>query len=147
MIVRDVIDINAPPEVVWDVTRDVERWPEWTPTVTSATLLGERTLRLGATARIKQPGQAEAQWVVTSFEDGRRFTWETRRPGLRMIATHEIFPERSGARNVLVMEAKGLLALLLAPVLRGVIRRALAMENQGLKQRCEEISRDRRAFK
>lgn len=140
MIVRDVIYIEAPPEAVWDVTLDVERWPEWTPTVTSATLLDDGILKLGASARIKQPGQAEARWVVTAYESGRRFTWETRRPGLHMIATHEISRSGSGTQNALVMEAKGALAVLLRPVLRQTIRRALAAENLGLKKRCEEIT-------
>lgn len=140
MIVRDVIYIDAPPEAVWEVTRDVERWPEWTPTMTSATLLGDGVLKLGASARIKQPGQAEARWVVTAFESGRGFTWETRKPGLRMIATHEISRSGVGTQNELVMEAKGALAVLLRPILRQTIRRALAAENLGLKKRCEEIT-------
>lgn len=145
MIVRDVIHIDASPEVVWEVTRDVERWPEWTPTVTSATLLEPGEFRLGASAKIKQPGQAEARWVVTSFESGRRFTWETRRPGLRMIASHELSPAGAGTQNVLVMEAKGVLAFLLRPILRRAIREALSQENFGLKKRCEELSRVRKA--
>lgn len=40
--VQDAIHINATPEVVWRVTVDVERWPEWTPTVTSVRRTGLR---------------------------------------------------------------------------------------------------------
>ena len=83
--------------------------------------------------------------MVTSFESGHRFTWETRRPGLLMIASHELSPSGSGTRNVLTMEAKGVLAILLRPVLRRAILGALSQENLGLKKRCEEIARDRPA--
>lgn len=141
MIMQDVVCIDSSPEVVWKVTRDIERWPEWTPTVTSATLLGPGEFGLGASVKIKQPGQPAARWVVTAFESGRRFTWETRRPGLHMIASHEIAPAGSGAQNTLVMEVNGILAFFLRPMLRRTILRALSEENAGLKQRCEEIAR------
>ena len=35
MEVENTIHIEAPPAIVWAVTVDVERWPEWTPTVES----------------------------------------------------------------------------------------------------------------
>lgn len=144
MIVRHEIHIDASPGLVWDVTVDVERWPEWTPTVTAAQLLGGGVLRPGAEAKLQQPGQPEARWVVTTFERGRGFTWETRRPGLRMIATHEIVRERAGVKNILSIEAKGIMAMALRPILRKTFRRALAEENLGLKKYCEAMADDRR---
>ena len=62
-----VIHIDAPPEVVWAVTEDIERWPEWTPTVESAKRLDQGRLDIGSTALLKQPGLPEATWVVTAF--------------------------------------------------------------------------------
>jgi hypothetical protein len=79
--------------------------------------------------------------VVTEFEEGQRFAWETRRLGLRMIGGHEIAAEGSGTRNVLHVHASGAVAVLLWPVLRFAVRRALSDENGGLKKRCEEIAR------
>lgn len=141
MRVEDVIHVDASPEVVWAVTRDVERWPEWTPTVTSVTRVDRGAFGLGSVARIKQPLQPESEWVVTEFADGRRFAWETRRRGLRMTGTHEISPDGAGTTSVLRVEAQGAVAVLLWPLLRLAMRRALADENRGLKARCEEISR------
>jgi len=37
-------EINASAELVWATIRDVERWPEWTPTVTSVRLRTPRRL-------------------------------------------------------------------------------------------------------
>jgi len=137
MRVDHAIHIEAPPEVVWEVTRDVERWPEWTPTVTSVKRTDRGPFGVGSTARIKQPMQAEAEWVVTEFAPGRRFAWRTRRRGMRMTGIHQLIPEGEGTRNVLSVEAEGAVALLLWPLLRLAMRRALADENRGLKARCE----------
>jgi uncharacterized membrane protein len=141
MIIDDVITIDAPSDVVWAVTEDVERWPEWTPTITSVTLAGNGPFGLGSVARVKQPAQPESEWVVTEFASGQRFSWETRRTGLHMIGTHELYSDEAGTKNVMRVEAKGPLALLLWPILRPAMRWALSHENQGLKKRCEEMAR------
>ncbi len=137
MRVTNTLHIDAAPAVVWAVTRDVERWPEWTPTVTAVRLVDGGDLAVGSVARIRQPMQPESEWVVTELEPGRRFVWETRRTGLRMVGGHEIEPDGDGTRNVLTVEASGALAVLLWPVLRLAMTKALADENRGLKARCE----------
>ena len=141
MKVDDAIYIEASPDVVWAVTVDVEQWPEWTPTVTSVTRVDSGSFGLGSVARIKQPGQPESEWKVTEFASGQRFAWETRRLGLHVTGRHELFPDGKGTTNVLRAEAKGAVAVLLWPLLRPLMRRALSAENRGLKVRCEEISR------
>jgi uncharacterized membrane protein len=141
MIVEQTTHIEAPPDVVWRVTADVERWPEWTPTVTSVKRLSEAPFGLGSVARIKQPGQSEADWVVTRFDPGQCFAWETKRTGLRLVGKHEISAEGGGTRNELRVHADGVLAVLLWPVLGVALRRALTEENQGLKKYCEQAAR------
>jgi uncharacterized protein YndB with AHSA1/START domain len=141
MIVEQSTHIEAPPDLVWRATADVERWPAWTPTVTSVKRLSEAPWGLGSVARIKQPGQSEADWVVTRFDPGQCFAWETKRAGLRMVGRHEISAEGGGTRNVLQADAHGFLAVFLWPVLRVALRRALMEENQGLKRYCEQVAR------
>lgn len=141
MRVENTTHINAPPEIVWAVTIDVERWPEWTPTVTAATRLDTGPLGVGSATRLRQPMQPEAEWVVEVFEPGQRFAWGTRRPGLHMVGVHELRAAGDGTECTLAVEATGILALLLWPLLRPAIGRALADENRGLKRRCEEGAR------
>ncbi|HSH41349.1 MAG TPA: SRPBCC family protein [Arenicellales bacterium] len=141
MKVEDSIHIEASPDIVWHVTREVERWPEWTPTVTSAVPLDQGPFGLGSVVRVKQPMQPEAQWVVTAFDEGRRFAWESRRPGMRFTASHELVGDDSGTTNILRVEAEGMLVMLLRPLLGMALPRALADENRGLKARCESIAR------
>ena len=59
MRIEDSIDIAAPVERVWELTMDVESWPQLTPTITSVKRLDHGPLAVGSAARIKQPAQAE----------------------------------------------------------------------------------------
>jgi uncharacterized membrane protein len=135
--VSDTIRIDAPAEVVWAITVDVERWPEWLPTVRSVTRLDDGPLRRGSVARLEQPMQPPGRWVVTALEANRIFAWESRRRGLHFIATHDLRPDASATMNTLTVEASGVLAVLLWPLLRAALRRALTAENRAFKQRCE----------
>jgi uncharacterized membrane protein len=49
------IDVEAPIERVWEGLREVERWPEWAPTVTSARRLEDGPLAVGSQVRVEQP--------------------------------------------------------------------------------------------
>jgi uncharacterized protein YndB with AHSA1/START domain len=44
---RIEVEIQAPPAQVWGVMRDLERRPEWIPTVTSLRLLERAPLAVG----------------------------------------------------------------------------------------------------
>lgn len=140
MTVTHSIHIEAPPAVVWAVTEDVERWPEWTPTVTAVRRLDAGPFGLGSVARLKQPAQPEADWTVTAFTPEEQFTWETRRPGLHIVGTHQMRQEGNGTLNTLRVEASDALAVVLWPLLRLAIGHALRQENHGLKTRCEALA-------
>ncbi len=139
MKLENVVHIDAPQEVVWAVTEDIERWPEWTPSVESVTRIDHGQFDVGSAALIKQPGLPEAKWFVTAFTRGERFTWESRVRGIQMIATHEIRAAASGTQSVLRVEMSGLVAVLLWPLIRFSARRLLEQENAGLKDRCETV--------
>ena len=79
------IEIKAPAERLWAVMRDIERWPEWTPTVTKIQRIGDGALAVGSRAMIWQPKLPPARWeVIEPKEDERTFTWMTRSPGVRL---------------------------------------------------------------
>ncbi len=136
---ENVTDINAPPEVVWSVTEDVERWPEWSPTMESIQRLDEGPFDVGSAARIKQPGRPPAEWRVTELKRGERFAWETRVRGMRMIGTHEVIPIETGTRSRLRIEITGLPVVLFWPLIFLSGRNSLKRENAGLKARCEKL--------
>src|SRR4051794_16254836 len=98
------IDIQAPPDRVWEAVRDVERWPEWTPTVISVRPLDPGALAVGSRAIVRQPKLLPARWQVIEIEDGRSFTWITRSPGLSVTARHSVEGAANGSRVTLSLD-------------------------------------------
>ena len=120
---------------MWAVLSNIERWAEWTPTVTRIERLERGRLGVGSRARIWQPKLRPAVWEVTELVDGRSFTWVTRAPGVRVIATHGVEGTPAGTRATLSLRFAGPLGWLVALVTRGINRRYLALEAQGLRER------------
>lgn len=140
------VEITAPPETVWAVWDDVERWPDWNDAVDEAewvnrTASGGR-LVVGQRARLKQPRLLAGVWRVTDAKPDSSFTWETRVPGVITRATHEITATGEEACQVrLGVSQTGLLAWLVGLLFGRLTRRYVGMEAEGLKQRAETISR------
>ena len=132
------VEIAAPAERVWEVLTDVERWPEWTETVTSVKRLDEGPLRRGSRARINQPKIPETEYVVTQLDPGRSFTWVATGPGVRTTARHDVEVLPSGrSRVTLAVEQGGWLGSVMGRFYRGLTDHYLADEASGLKSRCE----------
>jgi uncharacterized membrane protein len=134
------VNIDAPPEKVFALLRDVERWPEWTPSMTSVQRLDQGPLAIGSSARVCQPKLRAAVWQVTELEEDRNFTWVTHTPGLHMTAGHWIEPEGAGCRVLLSYEMSGLIAPVASSLFGDLIEQYLAIESRGLKQRAESAA-------
>jgi hypothetical protein len=127
--------------VVFAVLTDIERWPEWTPTVTRVERLGDAgaPLALGGRLRIVQPKVPPAEWTVTALEAGRGFRILSRSPGATVEANHWAEPLDDGRRSRVTLSVtfSGWLGRLIARMMRGLNERYLAQEAAGLKRRCE----------
>lgn len=137
------VDIAAAPERVWDVMRDVERWPEWTPSMERVQRLEGGAFAVGSRVRIKQPSLPPSDWRVTALEEGRGFAWASRSPGVRVRGEHWIEPTRDGSRVTLSLHFSGPLGPLVARLGRSLIERYVAMEASGLRERSEELDGSR----
>jgi hypothetical protein len=132
------IDIEASPERVWSVIIDVERWPHWTPTVTSLVLLDRAPFAVGSRARIRQPKLPTALWEVTQLDEhAREFTWVNRKPGICATARHVVEARGNGSRATLSMEFSQILGPLIARLTRSLTTQYMAIEAAGLKARSE----------
>jgi uncharacterized membrane protein len=145
------VDIQAPPDVVWAVWSDVERWPEWTAGVSRVDVLarGERPeaaagpLAVGTRVRIRQPKFPPAVWQVTEVEENRRFTWVSVSPGAHVTGSHTIEPHAGGSRATLALTFAGPIARLVGWLSRSLTERYLHLEADGLKARSEQRARSR----
>jgi uncharacterized protein YndB with AHSA1/START domain len=131
------VDIDAPPARVWDVMIDVEKWPEWTASMSSVKRLDPGELRVGSRVRIKQPGLAPATMTITHIEPDKCFTWRATAPGVVVTATHTIIEKGKGSQVVLSLYFDGFVGGIIARATRGINERYIAYEAAGLKKRSE----------
>lgn len=116
---------------------DVQRWHEWTPSITSITPLDADTLAAGRRFVSRQPKLPRAIWTVSEVRAGHRFTWVSTAPGLRVSAVHAVESTASGSRITLSIEMQGLLGGIWGRLTRRLTERYLALEAEGLKARSE----------
>ena len=133
------IDIAAPAQLIYEVYTEVERWPEWTASVTSVERLHQGPLRVGSRVRIKQPRLPTAVWEVTEVVTGRSFTWIARGPGIITTASHVVTPPGADGpiRVTASLQQTGPLGQLLGFLTKRLTNRYLQTEVRGLKARCE----------
>ena len=130
------LETSAPPDRVWQVWSDVNRWPDWNPDMKASHVDGP--LKLGATDNIDTRSGGKHDVVVTHFEQGRSFELEsTALPGTKMGIRATITPSGSGSRITQGFEPRGLLAPIVGPMMGGAILKTFNSVLNGLKQKVE----------
>jgi Polyketide cyclase / dehydrase and lipid transport len=139
MIIDSSVHIEAPALLVWDVFSEVQRWPEWTASVTRLAALDGPGLAVGKRYEIKQPRMPKLVWEVTEVLPGASWTWVQRSPGGSTIARHDVVATTDSQTLVRQrLDHRGLLAVLVGRLMRGMSKRYLELEAQGLKKRSEQ---------
>jgi hypothetical protein len=136
-----VDDILAEPKTVFAVLCDVERWPNWTPTMTQVRRLESGTFGLGSRAEVQQPKLKPSVWAVSEFVPDRNFTWATGAPGVRMTAAHELETTASGCRVTLSMDVEGWLGFMVLLRYGRLIKEYVTTEAKSLKSHSEALTR------
>ena len=138
MNLQQSADIRAEAKRIWTTLVDVERWSEWTRTIEKIERLDHGEFGIGSRARVRQPRIPVAVWTVTEFDPGTSFTWVSEAFGIRSVATHRLEPRGDGTVTLTLGFAQtGWLARLVRSKAERIAREYLAVEAQGLKQRCE----------
>jgi len=129
------IEIDAAPEVVWDVLAAVESWPSWNPDVKSVAVEG--SLLEGSSFRWKA-GPSTIRSTVRRLDRPRLIAWTGRTLGIRAVHVWQLEP-RDGKTLVRTEESyDGLVARLLRRPLRKTLAAALANGTRYLKAEAEK---------
>jgi uncharacterized protein YndB with AHSA1/START domain len=134
--------VDAAPATVWAVLTDVERWPEWTDSITRMYAEPGARLGPGTTVHVESPDGRKTEWTVTEFDPQRSLTWEMRpSAGVVVSSGHAIVPEGDGSRVTFAISTRGWAGRLLAPLVDRRLRPNLESEVTGFKRRAEERAR------
>ncbi len=140
MKIERSVEIDAPSDAVWEVMSDVERWHEWTASISSVELVGG-ALVPGASARVRQPKLPAMTWTVTAVEHGQAFSWKAKRGGVSALATHAVESiDANHSRARLSIEQSGPMAWFAGLLYGRLGTRYVEMEAAGLKRRSERAT-------
>lgn len=111
--VHNQIDIQAPPDVVWDILIHVEDWPNWYAGATDLTVnQGDRgRVTAGSMVRWKTMG-LKLDSYVREFEPPTRFAWESRKAVIQGYHAWLLSPTAGGTRVITDESFNGFLAYL-----------------------------------
>jgi uncharacterized membrane protein len=135
---QHTVTVDAPPERVWAVVADVERWPERIPTVHAVERLDAGPLRVGSRTRLEQPRLPTAVWTVTELTEGSSYTWESRSPGVTVTAAHVVEPHPDGSRLTLSVTVSGPMSRIGWLMTRSLTKRYVETEAASLRRVAED---------
>ena len=132
------ITINAGQEAIWKVLSDVAHWHEWTPTVTKVEVLDQPDLKLGNRYKVFQPKLQPAEWTVTVLTPPSSFIWESKMPGMHMLAEHNVNVVGTNQTKVTLKFAfQGFLGEIIGRMYGKITESYIQTEAQSLKKRVE----------
>jgi uncharacterized membrane protein len=135
------VQIEAPEQAVWAALIDVQGWPQWTDSMRDVRWIDDDGMRIGARARISQPGTPTLVWTVSGIDAGRAFTWETSSPGVKTVGTHVVRAAgEHGSTLTLGLKQSGALAGLVNALFGARTRKYVQMEADGLKRAAESAA-------
>lgn len=131
------ITINASQEAAWKVLSNVALWHEWTPTVTKVEVLNMPELKLGNRYKVFQPKLQPVVWMITELNSAN-FTWESKSPGMHMVAEHVVKSVNATQSEVtLTFAFNGWLGTLIGKMYGKMTEEYVQTEAQSLKKKVE----------
>ena len=106
IVVERTIDIDAPPEHVFTILTDVERWTDWDPVVKTVKAHAGRSLQVGDRF-FQDPAGYECEALVLDVVPGRAVRWRGTAPdggGIVGVHSYRLVPLEGGGTRVINRE-------------------------------------------
>jgi uncharacterized protein YndB with AHSA1/START domain len=111
--VHNQIDIDAPPEAVWNVIIQAETWPAWYEGAENVKVLNGKNGVLGARSSFTWTTMGlDFISTVTEFRPPFRLSWESRKSTIQGYHAWLIVPTSTGSRLVTEESQHGFMTLL-----------------------------------
>jgi uncharacterized membrane protein len=132
------IEIDAPPQRVWEVLSAVDAWPHLIETVDSVELLTPGPITKGSRVRLKQPKLPEGTWDITVWDAPSYFEWTQKSGGTTSVAGHRVEALGDGrARLTLTLDMRGLLIPIVTLFYKKLTNDYMNLEAEGMKRAAE----------
>jgi hypothetical protein len=147
LVIEHVLDIDAPPAVVWEVLTDLPRYGEWNPFVIEcrSTLVPGDPIDLRV--RLRATPQDQREWML-EMVPGERFAYRMKPFPLGSLSSrrsHEIEPLGAGrTRYRSHMQLSGWLMPLVRALLGENLQRGFAEMSAAVRSRAERLAAERR---
>jgi len=138
VIAAHEVEIDACPEVIWDIIVAVSRWPAWNPDVRATFIEGN--LQAGTSFSWKA-GPGTIRSTVLQMEEPHRLLWSGTTLGIKAIHLWQI--ERRGEKTIVRSEEswEGLLPRILRATMQRMLSRSIQQGLIHLKREAERVSR------
>jgi hypothetical protein len=130
-------EIDASPDVVWDVLTGIERWPMWNPDVKSVSMQG--SLTEGSEFRWKA-GPGTIKSTIQHVEPPELIAWRGTTFGIKAFHVYVLEPRGEKTFVRTAESYDGLVSRLFRGSLKKTLDRALANGIQSLKAEAERRS-------
>lgn len=136
-VVEKSIVTSAPPETIFRIYRDVERWNQWDPDTRASSLVDGLTL--GSKGSLTPAKGNTVPMEVTSVTENRNFTVTSQTALFRMDFDHELEPVANGTRIIHRVKFSGLLKPLLTVIIGRQVEKGLPITLKNLKSHAEGV--------
>jgi hypothetical protein len=141
--VKSEIEIQAPPEKVWSILIDIDKWHEWSPTINASQGKASVGSSVAITMMSKEAGKDGPKYnpVILQMDEPRYFHWRAHMMAGFIFTNDKIIElekTETGTKVTHKETFKGLMAALMKGQMEKGVPPMLNMMNDALKQVAEK---------